>query len=310
MKKIGDYHPYMERMLSEATTVAAPLLAAFDAAAREGHITHAAHRLGVPQSSVSRRIKSLEHILGIALFQPTGRGVALTPAGRDLHVRTRELIHDLDDAITAVRSHADPDGGLVRFGFPLTLGPVSIPSLLADFHHTAPGIRLHLVQEHGAALAEMIRDGRLDLAVTIPPPDDLPVTVLGYQPLALHVATDHHLADRSSVDPADLAGEQFIAGPPSYHIRSVLEIACARAGFDPQIVFEISEFETVRVLVSHGLGIALLPYAENPVDGIVTMPVRDIGPRTVGLATGTRELSPPAARLHAHLVAKKELASG
>ena len=38
----------------------APLLTAFDAVAAEGHVTRAAELLGVPQSSVSRRLRSLE----------------------------------------------------------------------------------------------------------------------------------------------------------------------------------------------------------------------------------------------------------
>lgn len=301
--KQGLYDPNMEWFLSEEAAAVAPLLAAFDAAAREGHITHAADRLGVPQSSVSRRTKTLENTVGLSLFQPVGRGVALTPAGRELHDRTRDLIRDLDDAIGAVRRHADPDSGVVRFGFPLTLGPVSVPSLLADFHRAAPRIRLHLVQAHGAALADMVRDGRLDLAVMIPPPVDLPATVLGRQPLRLHVATAHRLAGRDTVDLTDLADEHFIAGPPSYHIREVLETCCAEAGFAPHIAFEISEFETVRVLVAHGLGVALLPPAETPVAGTATVPVRGVVDRIIGLATGTRELSPPAARLHEHLTA-------
>ena len=82
-----EYDPDMDRFLSDETASIVPLLAAFDAAAREGHITHAADRLGVPQSSVSRRIKALEHTMGVSLFQQIGRGVALTTAGRELHAR-------------------------------------------------------------------------------------------------------------------------------------------------------------------------------------------------------------------------------
>ncbi|WP_232320371.1 LysR family transcriptional regulator [Rhodococcus sp. WMMA185] len=291
----------MDLFLSNATAAVVPLLAAFDVAAREGHITRAADQLGVPQSSLSRRLKALEQTIGVSLFQPAGRGVALTPAGRELHERTRDLVRNLDDAISTVRSHADPDSGFVRFGFPLTLGPVSIPSLLAEFHRSAPRIRLRLVQAHGEALAQMVRDGRLDLAVMIPPPDDLPVTVLGRQRLLLHVATTHRLGDRSQVDLAELSREQFIASPASYHIRQYLESCCAEAGFTPQVAFEISEFETIRVLVRHGLGVALLPAAETAATDLVTIPVSGIADRTIGLAAGNHRLSPTATRLHRHI---------
>jgi len=305
-----EYDPDMDRFLSDETASVVPLLAAFDAAAREGHITHAADRLGVPQSSVSRRIKALEHTMGVSLFQQIGRGVALTTAGRELHARTRETIRELDDAINTVRSHADPDSGIVRFGFPLTLGPVSVPSLLAEFHRDAPRIRLHLVQAHGEALAAMVRDGRLDLAVMIPPPEDLVVTVLGSQPLLLHVADTHPLAERDRVDLGELADEHFIAGPPTYHVRTELDNYCRAAGFDPYIAFEISEFDTIRALVAQGLGIALLPRAEIPQPGVATVQVSGIADRPIGLATGTRHPSPAALRLHTHVTTRAQWPPG
>ncbi|MBL1077286.1 LysR family transcriptional regulator [Nocardia sp. 2] len=276
----------------------APLLAAFDAAADAGHITRAAQRLGVPQSSLSRRLKAVEKTVGVQLFQPVGRGIALTPAGRELFGRTRDLVRALDDAVSVVRSNADPDSGLVRFGFPLTLGPVSIPALLADFHAAAPRIRLHLVQAHGEALADMVRDGRLDLAVMIPPPADLPSIVLGRQAIHLYAAPAHPLAARDAVDLTELAGESFIANPPSYHLRRLLDSWCAEAGYVPEVVFEITEFDTLRALVAHGLGIALLPEPETPHPQLRRIPLRTGRSREIGLATGNHRPTPAVSRLH------------
>lgn len=281
----------------------APLLAAFDSAAGAGHITRAAQVLGVPQSSLSRRLKTVEKAVGIQLFQPAGRGITLTPAGRELFERTRGLVRGLDDAINVVRGNADPETGLVRFGFPLSLGPVSVPALLADFHRSAPRIRLHLVQAHGEALAEQIRTGHLDLAVMIPAPDDLPSTVLGHQPIQLYVARHHRLAGRESVDLAELAGERFIANPRSYHLRRLLDSRCAEAGFTPAVAFEITEFDTLRALVGHGLGIALLPAPETPHPELHRVSLRNPPTRSIGLVSGTHRPTPAVSRLHACIAA-------
>lgn len=288
----------------------APLLSAFDAAAEEGHFTRAAQRLGVPQSSLSRRVKTMEQLLGVALFQPVGRGVALTPQGRDLYERTRGLVRALDDAVHRVRADADPDSGLVRFGFPLTLGPVSIPSLLAQFHTRAPRIRLHLVQAHGEALAEQVRDGRLDLAVMIPPPPDLPTVDLGRQRIDLHVSRTHPLAGRTHIDLAELAEEAFIANPPSYQLRTLLDTWCAAAGFTPRVVFEITEFETLRALVALGQGVALLPAAEVDNPDLAVIPIDGERDREVGLVSGDHDSTLAVARLREFLIARRAAISG
>lgn len=283
----------------------APLLAAFDAAAETGHFTRAAERLGMPQSSLSRRIRTLEQTLGVALFQPIGRGVALTPQGHELHARTRGLVRALDDAVHRVRADADPETGLVRFGFPLTLGPVSIPALLAQFHTRAPGIRLHLVQAHGEALADQVRAGRLDLAVMIPPPPDLPTVALGRQRIELHLARDHPLAGRARVALAELAGETFIANPPSYQLRGLLDSWCAAAGFTPRVHFEITEFETVRALVALGLGVALLPVAEVAHPDLAVVRIDGERDREIGLVSGDHGSTLAVARLRDFLIARR-----
>jgi DNA-binding transcriptional LysR family regulator len=291
----------MDQLSAGHVEALAPLLAAFDAAAGAGHITRAAQLLGIPQSSLSRRVKAVEKALGVQLFQPAGRGIALTAAGHELFERTRELVRALDDAVTVVRGNADPDSGLVRFGFPLTLGPVSIPALLAEFHARAPRIRLHLVQAHGEALAELVRAGRLDLAVMIPAPTDLPAVVLGRQRIHLYVSRDHPLETRHPIELADLAGVVFIANPPSYHLRRQLDSWCAEAGFTPNVAVEITEFETLRALVARGLGIALLPEPETPHRELRRVTLAGVHERSIGLVSGNHRPTAAVARLHSYL---------
>lgn len=276
----------------------APLLAAFEAAATELHVTRAAELLRTPQSTVSRRIQSLEQLLGVSLFTPDGRGVRLTPTGHDLLLRIRGPLRAIDDAVRHITTDADPEIGLVRFGFPLTLGPVSIPSLLADFHHVAPGIRLRLVQAHAEALTQLLSDGGLDVAIIIPAPLGVRSTSLGSQPIQLYVPRTHRLATRRQVDLAELVDETFIANPPTYNLRQLLESWCAEAGFAPNVALEITEFETLRALVARGLGIALLPAAETEHADLVGIRItgrRHI--RSIGLVTAGSIATPAVEKL-------------
>ncbi|WP_396916964.1 LysR family transcriptional regulator [Mycolicibacterium sp.] len=295
----------MDGLVSEETGALLPLLAAFEAVASTGHVTQGADLLGVPQSSVSRRLRALEHTLGVALFAPAGRRVVLTAQGRDLMARIRGPLHALDGAIGAVTRDADGRTGLVRFGFPLTLGPVSVPRLLASFHDSAPGIRLTLRQAHGAELVRGLHEGELDVAVVIPPPVDLPTVPLGRQPLRLYVARGHRLAHRKRVALGELAEETFIANPPSYNLRKLLQSWCTEAGFTPRVAYEITEFDTLLALVAHDLGIAVLPDPEVPRSDVtgIALTGGDYS-RGIALARTPTPLTPAAQRLHDYLATR------
>lgn len=211
----------------------APQLVAFVAVAQAGHVTHAAHSLDMPQSSVSRRLRSLERTLGVALFIPQGRQVVLTAAGRNLLARLQSPMRALTEALASATADADAETGLVHCGFPLSIGPLTVPDILAGFHDHAPGIRLNLRQAHGAELTRALHAGELDLAVIIPEPAGLPTERLGEQPLQLHIARTHRFAARPHVDLAELADEIFIANPSSYNLRHMLDTWCTNAGFAP-----------------------------------------------------------------------------
>jgi DNA-binding transcriptional LysR family regulator len=78
-------------------------LRCFEALAADLHFGHAAERLGVSQSTLSRRIRRLERDLGTVLFQRTSRAVALTDSGRQLAVEIPPALRHLDRAIESVR---------------------------------------------------------------------------------------------------------------------------------------------------------------------------------------------------------------
>lgn len=78
-------------------------LQAFEAAARLGSFTSAAHELESTQSAVSQQIRRLEDDLGVVLFNRAHRGVALTTAGETLLTAVLEGLHRLADGIAEVQ---------------------------------------------------------------------------------------------------------------------------------------------------------------------------------------------------------------
>lgn len=271
--------------------------------AHNGHMTQAALSLDIPQSSMSRRIHSLQTSLGVPLLIHDGRTVRLTPEARRLAAAAREPLDRLDQSLTALTGDADPEHGTVRFGFPLTMGSGQIPDLLAKFRRRHPGIRVLLKQAHGAELGTALSGGHLDLAIVIPPPERLPHTVIGVQHIGVAVPTGHRL-QASPLRLRDLADEVFIANPPSYNLRQLTETWCREAGFTPIITIEVTEFATIRELVSRGLGIALLPHDQRTPPGITELTIAGRGyHRSIALARGATTSAAPTRRLADFLLA-------
>lgn len=281
----------------------APQLQALaELAAHDGHMTRAAEALGVPQSSMSRRIHALENDLKTPLLVHSGRSVRLTPAGLALAARIREPLHELSLAIDAVVDEGDGEHGTVRFGFPLTMGSGELPDLLSAFRRARPGITVTLKQGHGSALVRDLETGALDLAVTIPPPEHLQHTLIGSQEILATLPRNHPLAEAPRIRLAQLRSETFIANPSDYHLRGSTEQWCAAAGFAPEIGLEVTEFATIRELVARGLGIALLPHDDRAPSETVEVPLVGEHRRAIALTRATATLAPAARHLHDFLL--------
>ncbi len=289
----------------------APQLRALEALdSQGGHMTHAADSLGIPQSSMSRRIHALEKTLGIRLLTQEGRTVRLTPAAVQLAEQTRRPLHELEAIVETIAGEADPEHGTIRFGFPLTMGVGVVPNLVAEFHRRAPGIRLQIKQAHGSELAADLKSGMLDVAVVIPPSGDVDHVVIGGQQIRAVLPAAHPLAARRRLRLDELHDETFIANPASYHLRQATESWCRDAGFVPHVPVEITEFSTIRELVGRGMGIALLPHDEHTSRKVREIPLTpNTYQREIALAWASTAVTPAARRLLTFLRAEWSIES-
>jgi DNA-binding transcriptional LysR family regulator len=224
-------------------------------------VTVAAERAHRTQPALSRALSRLEREVGSELFQRSGRGLTLTPAGRELLDSARRIVEAYDRGVRAVQDMAAPQGGFVPLAFLHTLGTWLVPELIRSFRAERPEVRFDLRQHGDAGLVDDLLGGAVDLAITggLPEHPQIEGRRLLIEPLRLVVPPDHRLAGRRSVRLADVAKDPFIVLKPGFSLRDVTERLCVEAGFVPQIGFEGEEVETLRGLVAAGLGVALLP---------------------------------------------------
>jgi len=271
---------------------------AFLAVADGSTVTDTAAHLHRTQPAVSRALARLEREVGTPLFQRVGRGLSLTPAGRELSRHARDTLDAYERGVRSVQDITAPDGGFVPVAFLHTLGTWLVPELIRGFRAERPNVRFDLRQHGDAGLIDDLLNGVVDLAIT----GDRPGTThlesrrLFLEPLRLVVPPDHRLSSRRTARLADVAHEQFIMLKPGFSLRAVSEDLCAQVGFTPLIGFEGEEVETLRGLVSAGLGVALLPEPRGGAAPVApSLRITDIrASREIGLAWIRDRHLPPA----------------
>lgn len=136
-------------------------LRGFDSAARHLSFTAAADELCLTQSAVSKQVKSLEDALGAALFRRGGKGLALTPEGRQLQQAARTALDALGDAVG--RIVAPPRAALAVTTTPSFASLWLVPRL-ARLQQYAPEIDVRI--DASEAVANLERDG-YDVAIRL-----------------------------------------------------------------------------------------------------------------------------------------------
>jgi len=267
------------------------VLQAFIAVASHESFSQAAEALHLTQPAVTKRIQGLEDQLGTPLFDRVGRRITLTEAGRALLPRARQWLHDLDDMRRVVSDITAPAtgqlSGTLTVGTSHHIGLHRLPPALRAFSTAHPQVRLDIRFIDSEQAYDAVLSGELELGiVTLPPvPDDrLVARVIWPDPLAFVVAAGHPLAARAreavpeGIAAADLALHPAILPSANTFTRQIAEGMFRREGLHLQVHLETNYLETIKMMVSIGLGWSVLP--ANLCDAeVVEVPVRGVALR-------------------------------
>ena len=222
-------------------------------------ISRAARSLGMPISTVSRRLSVLESRLGVSLLRRTTRRVTVTAQGREYFNQCREPLGVLAEAERVLTlGHRTPEG-LLRMSVPVILGQEPFMEFLSRFLKAQPRIRIDLFITN--LFLDLVAEN-IDVAIRFGELEDSSVvaTRIGRSIRYVVAAREYLKGRKVPLEPADLKLHQCVM-LNGRNNETDWDLICGRKKTRIHVSGPISsrDFNSVSTFVFRGHGIGLLP---------------------------------------------------
>jgi DNA-binding transcriptional LysR family regulator len=236
----------------------------FFAVARHLNFTEAAKSLYVSQPSLSKQIAILENEIGIQLFFRTKRDVRLTAAGMVLLKEMGGIIEQIENAIEKSKKPDLGENSTITIGCLDAMDTSTfLPVIIKKFKEKYPSINLVLERHSFKALREKLVNKTLDIIFTLSFELD---DSLGILSDIVHKGNGYILMDKSNplastkdLTLSDFKDENFVIisrdeSPKGFD--GIISL-CKKYGFNPKIVKQLPNIESLLLCVESGMGVAL-----------------------------------------------------
>ncbi len=233
------------------------LVAAADAAT----FSAAAVALGISQPSLSESIRRIERELNTVLFERTTRSLKLTDDGRRAAAVAREAVQDFRRSMQRLAAGAGGVHGRIAVAALPSIACAALPQALVAFTAEFPGIEIALHDVQHERAMSLLRDGIVDIAVTLKPAQTAGLVFESVASDTAHLVCrkEHVLAKRKTVRWRDLADHPFIGITRISSVRRLTDAAFVHGAIAIEPRYEVEQVPSAIALVEAGLGVAALP---------------------------------------------------
>lgn len=253
-------------------------LRVFVAVAHSRSLAEASEQVHLSQPAISIALRKLEENVGGALFTRTSRQLALTPEGEAFLPVAVRLLNDWNEAFEDLNDRFSKQRGKVTVAALPTLAAGLFPRVIKRFHEAYPRINLSLHDVLADQINQMVREGRADFGLSVPPSD---ADNLTFEPVLedSYVAVcpcGHPLLAQSSVFWSQLAAYPFIGINRLSSSRQDIDHIMQSVGERLDILCDARQIATVGRMVAAGLGVSVLPslsFRQISTDGIEHRPL-------------------------------------
>ncbi|KUO49913.1 MAG: hypothetical protein APF76_01690 [Desulfitibacter sp. BRH_c19] len=259
-----------------------------------GSFTKAGEVLSLSQSAVSHAIASLEEELEISLLHRSRTGVTLTYAGEQLIINIRAVLNHTRQIEYKAAKIIGHEIGKIRVGSFLTASTELFPGMVKQFKSIYPKIEVELFEGGYDDITEWISSGVVDIGFVILPNKSFDIVSVISDEYVVILPQGHPLEDRDTIELIDIANEPFIM--PLAGCEFYIEPLFSKYKVRPNIQFKIEHTATIIALVNAGMGISIVPSLSFKPPGIVSVKLKTLLQRNIGLAVSSFKLSSPATK--------------
>lgn len=234
----------------------------------EQQIRRASLRENIAPSAATRRIRDLEDVAGISLFERHQNGMIPTPAGEVLARHVQLMFENLDVMGREVAQFTEGVRGHIAISAPSAIIIQLLAAEIANFSRQFPQVEIDLQEDVNAKVVNTVVSGRADLAFFYATPDIdlelLDVVECRSDRLVAIVPRGHPLGERSSVTMMDLVEEVVIGLGSQTSLMIQLHMAAEALGRKLTEKYRVNTVEAARSLVKAGLGVMVHPECMLP----------------------------------------------
>jgi LysR family hydrogen peroxide-inducible transcriptional activator len=216
----------------------------------------------VTQSTLSTALKEMEARLGVTVAERNTHSVLMTPIGKALAERAREILAKVADFEATAQAETAAGMTQLRLGVIPTVGPFLLPRALPGLRAIWPDMQIYLREELTESLLSGLTEGRLDL-ILIALPHDLPSQVetmlLFEDDYSLATPRAHPLANLTRVEGTDLAGRRLLLLERGHCLQKHALSSLPGVALEEDTSFSATSLPTLVSMVEEGIGVTLLP---------------------------------------------------
>ncbi|HEY3989469.1 MAG TPA: LysR substrate-binding domain-containing protein [Acidobacteriaceae bacterium] len=238
-------------------------LTVFRAVAAQRSFRRAAEQLYLTQPAVTHQIKALEELVGLPLFDRSGREVTLTAAGAVLLKYTEQSGALLDQAAVELASLKGRISGTLHIAASTTIAQYILPPLLGAFLRLHPAVRMELESSNTESVADAIAAGHATLGLVEGPPHASQVRseIWLEDELVLLAPPSHEWVGQRSITLQQVAAAPLLMRERGSGTREVIETTLEAAGLparDLHIAVELNSTEAILGCIESGVGVGFV----------------------------------------------------